>query len=141
MDSLVGIVLFVFMLGIGAAYPTRALLLMERDSHEGPFRIPNWSVRFPSTGHTQHVALFDVFRYPFGIYRVNEAMGTWDVRENANITELFTCQFCLGFWVCVPFTFFFCAHFGLTRLELLWAIPVHFALCAIVQMVHKQIWG
>lgn len=119
-------VLHLLILSLACAYVTRALLLTEKSSHEGPFKTPNHFVVFPGSGHTQRVCLFDWIRRIFGVYRVQkDQQGTsyWVVQMNA--AERWTCPFCLAFWVAIPFT----AFVFVTLPELReWVIAVHLAL-------------
>lgn len=138
--SLVSAFVLVLMLGASATYLLRSMYLMERDSHEGPFRSRIRYVRFPDTGHVQHVALFDWIRRLAGAYEVKGYQ--WTVREGDTRSERFTCPYCLSFWTSMPFTaIFFLLGPYKSGIELLMVIAAHFGIAIISQVIFKALWG
>lgn len=113
-------------LALACAYIVHCLILVEKDSHEGPFKAKNRLVVFPGSAHVQMVSLFDWVRRIFGVYTLNRketGKEYWVVNPEA--AERWECPFCLSFWAAIPFTIF--AFVMLPELRL-WIIPVHFAL-------------
>lgn len=90
-----------FLLGLACGYITRCLLLEQRDSHVGPFRIKGSFVKFDD-GHLQPAALFDVIRMVAGVYRIEKVGLQQVLHVIPEAAERFTCPFCLSFWVALP---------------------------------------
>jgi len=145
-------------LGIPMAYILRALILEEKVSHEGPFRSPSKTVVFyvyewryndgskmiikrlpePEESHRQKVAMFDWIRRLFGVYEI--VGNEWKVRDHW-LTELWTCPFCLSFWVSFLFSVpFSIIGFGLTVDALLYWPVAHFSIAVVSQMIYKRLF-
>ena len=125
-------------LGLATGYLVRSLLLMERSSHEGPFKLPKRYVVFPDSGHVQKVAIFDVIRRLFGVYEVvSYSDGNYYWKVKANSAERWTCPFCLAFWVSLPVTVLF------TYLvqDPIWILPGHFAISTLAVTAYGLIEG
>jgi hypothetical protein len=112
---------------LACAYVTRCLLLVEKVSHEGPFKLNKQFVVFPS-GHVQKVSLFDFVRGAFGVYTIQKRGDGniyWVVNEDR--AERWECPFCLSFWTGLVFS---TLVFILVPEMRLWIVPVHFAIAA-----------
>lgn len=143
------------LLGIPATYVLHALLLQEKDSHEGPFPLnKNRFVIFKydrtrDEWHYQRVALFDVIRRVFGAYDVEKeelsggtAVENWIVKEGSALGQVWTCPFCLSFWISLLFSVphtLFC--FGFTWNAVLFFIPFHLTIAVVSQVIHRYIYG
>lgn len=133
------------LLGVGAEYVLRSLMLMEKDSHEGPFPSDKEVryVRFESTGHMQKVALFDWIRRLFRVYLIEERFGVeeWVVVDERAAVQRFTCPHCLSWWTSLPFSLgLTLAAFGSSASFLIWIIPIHLFIAVISQVVYGYLW-
>lgn len=139
------VIYWALFLGIASEYMLRNMILMERESHEGPFRSSKSvrKVRFAESGHTQHVAMFDWIRRLFGVYDIQHSFGVeeWVVYEHREQVERFTCQHCLSWWVCLPFSIgLTLAVFGASPSFLIWIFPIHCFMAVISQVIYKYLW-
>lgn len=145
METLIEVLLTGYLLGFPAAYMLNALLLEKKDSHEGPFKSASLQVVWPAgylgeAQHAQQVALFDWVRRLCGAYSVKGNM--WVVKIGP-LGELWTCSFCLSFWV----SFFFSAPYAIYIANispsfpiLLWWPFVHTGIAITSQLVYKSLF-
>lgn len=117
------------LLGIPAAYLIQVLLLVERESHEGPFRSEEKRVRFPDSDHTQQVALFDWVRRLFGAYIVDG--NYWTVHPVRS--QRWTCSVCLSFWT----AFVFSIPYTLSSDQWWWAPAYHLTIAVSSQITYR----
>lgn len=129
-------------LGFPCAYLVGAFLLKRKSSHEGPFATPLKVVYFEAEqwgddqlpAHTQRVALFDWIRRFFGVYRVEGRV--WKVRDDWR-SEVWTCPFCLSFWMAFLFSL---PIVWLYRLPWWMILLVHPGIAAVSVLIHGLIW-
>lgn len=107
-------------------YLTRMLLFVERDNHFGPFPSAKKFLTRVVDNYHQPVTLFDWVRRltPFNPYEVTGDL--WVVNERK--MEVWTCPFCLSFWV----AFIATAIYGLTmQPNPLLLFTMHFAFASV----------
>lgn len=111
-------------------YVTRSLMFTEKVSHYGPFSSSKKFVTRVKNNYHQPVTLFDwIRRLSFNPYEVNGDL--WVIQEKR--LEVWTCPFCLSFWV----SFLGSAIFGITvQSNLLELITVHFSLAAMSAIIN-----
>lgn len=105
----------VMVIGLAAGYITRSLLLEEKESHEGFMATWRWKVVFRNDDgdHIQRFALPDIIRFLFGAY--TKRGNIFFVHSSRS--EVFTCSFCLSFWVCLAIVLFSIAFFDISVLK------------------------
>lgn len=132
----------VLLLSLACAYVTKCLVLEEKDTHVGPFKLKSTFILFPQTGHIQEAALFDRIRYLGGAYYTEKVRDdfqtTWNVDPESS--QRFTCPFCLSFWIAllfsIPYIFFYqinpillpVIHFSIASLSTLFVGALNYAL-------------
>lgn len=107
-------------------YLTRSLLFAEKVDHFGPFPSATKFLTILESHYHQPVTLFDWVRRftPFNPYQVSGNL--WIV--NKRKMEVWTCPFCLSFWVALIAT----AIYGLTvQPNILILVTVHYAIASV----------
>lgn len=125
----------ILLLGLAGAYFVRCLLLEEKLSHEGPFKLKSTFILFPDTGHIQNASLFDIIRFVCGAYYKSEDSNDFQTiwEPHPDRSERFTCPHCLSFWSSLLLSLPYVLLFGLSPFE---AVVAHFAIATLSTLIY-----
>ena len=132
-------------IGIQAAYWLHLLLITE-ENHDGPISSKSKIlVQVHTNGNPlgyRPVSMIDrLVRRPLGVYQKSDTVSlgdtevkTWSIRFGSGAYDLFTCPFCLSFWVSILFSVPFMLFSW--NPDPIWVIPIHMFITTVAYSTH-----
>lgn len=119
-------------LGVACYYPVCVLLLNFKG---GPFT--DYRIRIDNIEEFWFLSIFDRFRDLFPNFYLKDDDGKrWVVNVNqSNWVDLFSCPYCLSFWVAFPFSIFLGVYSG----EWLWFPFYHLIITSVSIAMNRYV--